>query len=91
MDIENEKFQVIPYVGDDFESCSWGDMSACYWKESKIIVSGGYDYENENYCSTVAIITLKDLDSESIFFNYMMTILNLLRSICTLGENYHSN
>jgi len=68
VDPENQTFKVIPSIGDDVESCSWGDMSACYWKDSKIVVFGGYDYSEDVCHPTVAVVTLKDLDSESIFF-----------------------
>ena len=43
-------------------------MPACYWKDSKVIVFGGENDDEGRYCSTVAVITLRDLDSDSIFF-----------------------
>jgi len=42
-------------------------MSACYWKDSRVVVFGGYDPNEFSNFSTVAVITLKDLDSESTF------------------------
>jgi len=53
-------------------------MSACSWKDSKIVVFGGHDPYEETCSSTVAIITLKDLDSESIFFDSIVYSLSLL-------------
>jgi len=91
MDPENEKFQIIPSIGNAVESCSWGDMSACYWKDSKVIVFGGYDYDEERCCSTVAIITLKDLDSESIFLIKELCFFTSHRPFRTLGESGNSN
>jgi len=66
LDPESQKYQVLSSVGD-VQSCSFGAMGACYWKDSKIIVYGGYDYDEDLYCTRVAIVTLKDLDSDSIF------------------------
>jgi len=53
-------------------------MSACYWKDSKVVVSGGCDTSKEIACSTLALVTLKDLDSESTFFIMRELYLSLL-------------
>ncbi len=68
VDPEHQTFKIIPSIGDA-ESCSWGNMSACYWKDSKIVVFGGCDQSEDENQNTVAVVTLKDLDSESTFFN----------------------
>ena len=68
IDPESQTFKVIPSIGD-VESCSWGFMSAYYWKESKIVVFGGSNQDDDEFQSTVAVVTLKDLDSDSTFFN----------------------
>ena len=67
VDPEKQTFKVIPSIGDDVKSCCWSGMIACYWKDSKIVVFGGHDDVEWEYQSTVAIVTLKDLDSESTF------------------------
>ena len=66
VDPENQTFKIIPSTGDA-DSCCCSFMSACYWKDSKVVVFGGLDSIEDRYSSTVAIITLKDLDSESKF------------------------
>ncbi len=68
IDPESQTFKVITSVGD-VESCSWGHVSACYWKDYKIVVFGGCNQSKDVSYSSVAVVTLKDLDSESTFFN----------------------
>ena len=68
VDPENQIFKIIPSTGDA-DSCCCAYMSACYWKDSKIVVFGGCNQSEDEFQSAVAVVTLKDLDSESISFN----------------------
>jgi len=91
VDPETQKFQIIPSTGDA-ELCCWAGMSICYWKDSKIVVYGGADLSNDEMpVSDVAVITLKDLNSESTFFYRRIIFFTFHRSVCALGENSDSN
>lgn len=42
------------------------EPSVCYWKDDKFIVFGGEEPFNYIYSSAVLILTLKELESESV-------------------------
>ncbi len=73
MDPKTQKFQVIPSTGDA-ESCCDEIQSVCFWKDSKFVVFGGTNLPKRTYFSKVAVITLKDLDSQSSFLTLLPEI-----------------
>ena len=65
LDPANKTFKVIPSQID--KVCGYRDPSACHWKDNKLILFGGENAGSTNPCvSTVSILTLKGLESESI-------------------------
>ena len=75
MNPKSENLKIVESHIQDEDSHGWINISAYYWKENKIIVHGGLDSKAKIY-STVAIVTLKDLDSESI----NLVIMSILHS-----------
>ena len=92
VDPKAQTVKVLPPIGDDAKKLCWCTASACYWKDSKIVVYGGGERIPgfTNIKSSIGIITLKDLDSEGIHNNYSNYIQNL-RSFRTLATSPSSN
>ena len=76
LDPQKQSFKIVKSHMNDENLCCEIQASVCYWKDSKIVVFGGGDPEENRFSSTVAIITLKDLDSDGISPTYHLFFIN---------------
>ena len=75
MNPQNQSFKIVKSHFNDENLCCEGQASVCYWKDSKIVVFGGGNPEENRYSSKVIVITLKDLDSDSKSFGLRNVLL----------------
>jgi len=86
VDPRKEEFKVLPPKQTDIDCCFYSGTSACCWKDSKIVIFGGRDPSKKFVGSTVSIITLKDLSSDSLSLSYFLSIFDILLGPSALWE-----
>jgi len=81
VDPQKQTFKITPPLADcaNIQSYLFEQAPACYWKDSKFVICGENFSGNAKNQLITAIVTLKDVDSESIIFNIILHILTFLK------------